>query len=214
MSTPSQRFGPNSTRLLNRFLILVRGVSAHEVDDHKDDGRGEDSPNYDKQQFHAATLASLATKAIPAMDGLVESADLAADRPKLAGISAYIPLWRASAFMAMSQKEDPPWMTSHKQRPAAVAVSAFSWPQLSLFWFCFTRSLRAGLPVPQLTQLPSGRPKALRQHLKKPHQQPLRYLSQNKTTHRDHERGGRSNASAFSLRARALNTPQIEACPC
>ena len=203
--------------LLKPIFVLVGETTAHAVDDHKYDGRGEDTPNNDKQQFHKADLTPDAADATPAMVGLPLSAEMATDRPKSRGISAYVPFFHGCVMLGVSQKEDAPWMNSAKVSPRhqIAAGSVFLSLQLLWFWFCSTRFLRVVAPQQPLIRQPLARPIKAPLYLKNPHQPNLllrQRANKPKTTHNANLEGGRSNASAF-----ALLTPDsfhIEACPC
>lgn len=212
-------------RLIQPILVIIRKTTAHAFNDHKYNGRREDPSYDDKQQFHAPKLTLPTVFTTPATVGRLTSAEMATDCSISRGISAHIPFSQRVAMLGVSQKEDSPWMNSAKQtpkRPAEAGLVSLLPPSLS-FWFCFMRSLRAGVSaqplIPQLwVQL-----KVQRQRLKKSHlrlkKQPQRsllfrqLLNKPKTTHTSLTKGGRSDALAFYMRT-PLSFNQTEVCPC
>lgn len=221
--------GPFGFRLLHLWgqrRLVIGDISAHNVDDHKNDRCAQPASDDDQHQFHGCNVTNPSKNAIPAMDSLPKSADLAAVRPKLSGNSAHIFFSDTSALMHLSEKEDAPWMTIPKPEPVVAADSASSSPLLSLYWFCFTRFLQAARSRRLQTLLQSAQRTELHQRLKKSHPRHLPHQLQNKTTHHlGTIKGGRSDVSAFGMfRARirtgslrilyAIHIPQFEVRPC
>ncbi len=205
-------------RSIAPIFILIKETTAHAVDDHKDDRGREDTPYDDEQQFHASKLALPCLFATPATVSRLTSAEMATDRLKSRGISAYVPFLMGSAMLALSQKEDASWMNSAKPslpRQAEAASGSLSLRSLS-FWFCFTRSLRAAASVRKLIRQQLAQPKRLHPLWKKQHRSNLSHQPQaNKptTTHTRPPQGARSNACAFcAWDITAFNNPEF--CPC
>lgn len=205
---------PGTAASFNPIVIFIRGFFTHQFDDHEDD-RGAQPTSYDDQKkFHDVTLATLLRNTIPAMVGLAESAEMAAFSSISRGISAHVPLCRASALMQVSEKEDLLWMNIPKPSPAVPAASVF-WSRLSSSYLCcFMRFSQAAARPQQLTQQHWARLIKAPLYLKKLHQPNLLLLQRAnnaKTTHVKPRKGGRSNAPAFSLR---VHHSSIEVCPC
>ena len=129
-------------------------------------------------------------------------------------------LWCDPALVVASETEDSSWMTIRNPGPAAAAASAFSWRLLSLCWFCFMHFSQVVRSTRTQILRPSARRTVQHQCWKKQHRQRQLHLSQNKTTHLETHKGGRSDASAFAVFAGlahalcATQTPNHEACAC
>lgn len=190
--------------LIHPILVILKPLVARAHDKCCDDGHRQAGAYEDQYQFHGPVLSQPESTPTPATDGLCQSAEMAADRSILAGKSADLPYLQGSAMMDLSEKEDPSWMNSvalRQARPTTVASAFLSLP-LSLFWFCFTRSLQADRPVQQLTRPLSVSPKKLHQCWKKPHLPSLshpRPATKTQATHLGAVKGGRSFVSAFGL---------------
>lgn len=216
--------------LIKPVIVLFRGSTAHAVEDHKDDGRRQNTSNDNQQKLHGIKLAPVLSDATPATDSRPRSAEMATDCPNDPGISAYVSSCRRPAMVGASEKEDAPWMNSAtpRQTPLAVAGSVSLSPQLSSFWSCFTRSSRAVASARLLTQPQRVEPKKRRPRWKKQRQHnrsPQQWANKPKTTHNLTSEGGCSNAPAFAVFVRivrtvsvrhlyALPTLQIKGVPC
>ena len=93
MSAKAQR-NRTGARLLKTVLVILGQSTTQPVDDHKDYGGRQDTPNDDQQKFHEFTLAPVQADATPAGIGRPLSAEKVTDRPNARWIFAHLPVVR------------------------------------------------------------------------------------------------------------------------